>query len=180
MGQLWKAAASQAVGVATEYSAGFAKGQFPPDGLMGMAFAEISDFGANPVFQSLVAQKQTPAAQFSFKLSAPGPQLLLGGVDADLYNGTLTHAPVVQKGFWQVELDAVNVAGKATASRLTAIVDTGTTLVLGDLKSVTSFYNAIPGAASASQTIGPGRSRSLQTPLISASSKRAQQLVLEV
>ncbi|KAG6855081.1 hypothetical protein C0991_006010 [Blastosporella zonata] len=90
-------ATDQAVGAATQYSAGFAKAEFPPDGLMGMAFPEISDFGANPVFQSLVAQNQTTAAQFSFKLSATQSELLLGGVNTALINGPVTYVPVVHK-----------------------------------------------------------------------------------
>ncbi|KAG6918903.1 hypothetical protein DXG01_010558 [Tephrocybe rancida] len=149
-------ATSQAIGAASRYSTGFAKAQFPPDGLMGMAFPQISEFAANPVFQSLVAQNETTAPQFSFRLAEMQPELLLGGVNTDHFNGTLTQVPVVQKGFWQVKLDAVNVAGDATFTGLSAIVDTGTTLVLGDVDSVRSLYAAIPGSADASNTVGAG------------------------
>ncbi|KAG6902288.1 hypothetical protein C0995_001898 [Termitomyces sp. Mi166 len=149
-------ATTQAVGSATSYSTGFSKAQFSPDGLMGMAFPQISEFNANPVFQTLVAQKKTTAPQFSFKLSESGSELYLGGTDSELYTGTLSQAPVVQQGFWQVDLDAVNVGGKPTRTGLSAIIDTGTTLVFGDLNSVKSLYAAIPGAADASSTIGSG------------------------
>ncbi|KAG6916685.1 hypothetical protein DXG01_005810 [Tephrocybe rancida] len=149
-------ATSQAIGVAARYSAGFAEAQFPPDGLMGMAFPQISEFSENPVFQSLVAQNETTAPQFSFKLSETQSELLLGGVNTDLFSGTLTQVPVVQKGFWQVKLDAVNVAGNETSTGLSAVVDTGTTMVLGDVDSVRSLYAAIPGSADASNTVGAG------------------------
>lgn len=48
-------ASDQAVGAALSYSSGLAVDQFPPDGLLGMAFNEISEFGASPLFQTLVA-----------------------------------------------------------------------------------------------------------------------------
>ncbi|KAF8076138.1 acid protease [Lyophyllum atratum] len=149
-------AAGQTVGAATRYSTGFSISQFPPDGLMGMAFPEISEYNANPLFQSLVTQGKTTAAQFAFKLSKSGSELFLGGVNNDLFTGALSQSPVVQKGYWQVDLEAVNVDGKATASGLSAIVDTGTTLILGDSDSVNRFYAAIPGAQDASDTIGAG------------------------
>ncbi|KAG6837527.1 hypothetical protein H0H93_007708 [Arthromyces matolae] len=166
-------ATKQAVGSAKSYSTGFAKSQFTPDGLMGMAFPQISEFNSNPVFQTLVAQKEPTVSQFSFKLSQSGSELYLGGVNHKLYKGLISHVPVIEKvsifklslennfeaarqGFWQVSLDAVNVDGEATSTGLSAIIDTGTTLVLGDSDSVNSLYATIPGAVDASSTIGEG------------------------
>ncbi|KAG6829330.1 hypothetical protein H0H92_004933 [Tricholoma furcatifolium] len=149
-------ATQQAVGAATQYSTGFAKSQFPPDGLMGLAFPQISVFKENPVFQSLISQRQTTSPQFAFKLASSKAELYLGGVDTSLFNGSLTETPVVQKGFWQVDLDSVNVAGTPTHTGLSAIIDTGTTLILGDKTSVASLYAAIPGSADASSTMGAG------------------------
>ncbi|KAK7060334.1 hypothetical protein VNI00_001099 [Paramarasmius palmivorus] len=149
-------ATGQAVGAATQYSNGFAIDSFPPDGLMGMAFRDISNFGENPVFQTLVAQGVTTEPVFAFKLSTSGSELTLGGMDNSLFRGQLTQAPVTDQGFWQVDLDAVNVNGDAAVNSVSSIIDTGTTLILGDDTNVAKFYAAIPGSKDASQTAGPG------------------------
>ncbi|KAF5387855.1 hypothetical protein D9615_000169 [Tricholomella constricta] len=149
-------AEKQTVGAATRYSTGFAIDEFPPDGLLGMAFPEISVFGANPYFHTLAAQNTITTTQFAFKLAECGSELFLGGVNRDLFTGSLTSAPLVQTGFWQVDVDAVNVNGTATSTKLSAIIDTGTTLILGDFNSVARLYDEIPGAKDASNTIGAG------------------------
>ncbi|KAL0949545.1 hypothetical protein HGRIS_009594 [Hohenbuehelia grisea] len=149
-------ATSQAVGAATRYSTGFALSEFPPDGLMGMAFPQISEFGANPFFQTLVAQGKTTASEFGFKLSTSGSELFLGGVDTNLFTGTITQVSVTQVGFWQITLGSANVNGAATVSNRAAIVDTGTTLLLGPAADVSRFYAAIPGSRDASSTVGAG------------------------
>lgn len=41
-------------------------------------------------------------------------------------------------------------------SDLSAVVDTGTTLIVGDPDNVAAFYAAIPGSKDASETVGPG------------------------
>ncbi|PFH52669.1 hypothetical protein AMATHDRAFT_139688 [Amanita thiersii Skay4041] len=146
-------ATNQAVGAATQYSTGFALDEFPPDGLMGMAFPAISEFGANPVFQTLIAEGVVSSPVFGFRLAPSGSELTLGFIPSV---GTFTQLPVGNSGFWQVNLDSVNVNGAAAVSRLPSIVDTGTTLVVGDQNSVTRFYAAIPGAQDASSEIGEG------------------------
>ena len=54
-------------------------------------------------------------------------------------------------------LDAVSVNGKPTAVGASpAIVDTGTTLIVGERRAVEKFYSSIPDAQDASETIGEG------------------------
>ncbi|KXN87900.1 Aspartic protease [Leucoagaricus sp. SymC.cos] len=149
-------ATNQTVGSATQYSTGFELDQFPPDGLMGMAFPQISEFGANPFFQTLVAQGVPTAAQFSFKLAESGSSLFLGGADSDLFTGDFTNVHVTQEGFWQVDLDSVNVGGDAAASNLAGVIDTGTSLIVAPQADVARFYEAIPGSQDASSTVGDG------------------------
>ncbi|KAF4602317.1 hypothetical protein EYR40_005522 [Pleurotus pulmonarius] len=149
-------ATSQAVGAATRYSTGFAKAEFPPDGLMGMAFPQISEFGANPVFQTLVAQGKTTVSEFAFKLATSGSELFLGGVNSNLFTGAFTQNRVTSVGFWQIALGSANVNGSPVVTGGQAIVDTGTTLLLGPAASVSRFYAAIPGARDATNTVGAG------------------------
>ncbi|KAI0036070.1 acid protease [Vararia minispora EC-137] len=149
-------ATGQAVGDSSQYSAGFSINEFPPDGLMGMAFQQISVFNASPFFQTLVSQGTVTAPEFGVKLAQTGSELFLGGADTSLFTGDLTNVPVTTVGFWEVNMDSVDVGGNPAVTSVDSIIDTGTTLVVGEQNTVTAIYAAIPGAADASNTAGPG------------------------
>ncbi|KAF5388267.1 hypothetical protein D9615_000170 [Tricholomella constricta] len=149
-------AIDQAVGAATSYSPGLAVDSFAPDGLLGMAFQNISVFQSSPFFQTLSSQGQTTESQFGFKLAKSGSELFLGGVNSKLFTGQLTYTPVTEEAFWQVDLDAVNVNGSSILTTLSAIIDTGSSLIHGNSVTVQEFYDAIPGSRNASDTLGAG------------------------
>ncbi|THH26750.1 hypothetical protein EUX98_g7437 [Antrodiella citrinella] len=137
-------ATKQALGAANTYSDGFAKSNFPPDGLLGMGFQTISQFNAPPFMQTLIAQKQTTKPVFAFQLTPNAPELFLGGTNTNLYTGPITYVSVTTQGYWQVTMDSVLI-GKTTAVTSTkAIIDTGTTLIIGDASKVQRFYSRIP------------------------------------
>jgi cathepsin D len=123
---------------------------------MGMAFQSISDYDASPLFQTLVNNGVTTDSVFAFKLSDSGAELTIGGVNDDLYTGDFTYVPVTQEGYWQVDMDAVSVGSKKAVTGLSAIIDSGTTLIVGDTTNVATFYKSVPGAKSASSTVGDG------------------------
>ncbi|KAH7912653.1 aspartic peptidase domain-containing protein [Hygrophoropsis aurantiaca] len=148
-------ATSQTFGVATQYSAGFERSQFPADGLMGMGFKAIAEYNTNPVFQTLAAQQQTTEPVFAFKLAKQGSELFLGGTNSDLYTGEFTYVNVTTRGYWEVVLDAVSADNTTVAKNLDSIIDTGTTLIIGDPTNVAAFYTAV-GGKSAASTVGEG------------------------
>lgn len=148
-------ALGQRIGAASNYPADFAKKTSPPDGLMGMAFQEISEFHAPPVFQTLVTQHPALPSVFGFTLSPSGSELFLGGTDASKYSGTLTTTDVTEVGFWQIKLDGVGVGGEnGFSAPMQAIVDTGMTDIAGDIEHVIYFYQQIPGWKDAMDIIG--------------------------
>ncbi|KIP07065.1 hypothetical protein PHLGIDRAFT_513210, partial [Phlebiopsis gigantea 11061_1 CR5-6] len=149
-------ATKQRLGAASQYSSSFSTANFPADGLMGMAYQQISVYNAPPVFQTLVAQKQITAPVFSFKLSSSGAELYLGGTDSDLYTGSFTYAPVTTQGYWQVNLDSIHVNGATPLKNVASIIDTGTTLIVANATQVKQFYAAISGSKDASSTVGEG------------------------
>jgi len=53
-------------------------------------------------------------------------------------------------------MDSVGVDGKTVHGPLSAIIDTGTTLIIGTQSDVRKVYNNIPGAKDATSTVGPG------------------------
>ncbi|KAI0081507.1 acid protease [Panus rudis PR-1116 ss-1] len=140
-------ATNQAIGAASTYSSGFAPGNFPPDGLLGMGYQSISEYNSPPFFQTLVAQGKTTQPVFAFKLAETGSELFLGGVNSKLYTGSFTYAPVTVQAYWQVNMDSVIVNNKTPVKGpVAAIIDTGTTLIIGDSKNVAALYSAIPGS----------------------------------
>lgn len=175
-------ATGQALGAASTYSDSLAIQRFTPDGLLGMGYQVISQYNSPPFFQTLVAQKKTTKPMFAFKLATTGSELYLGGVNPDLYTGSFTYVPVTAKvsppipllypddvsnlpflrqAYWQVKMDSVTVINTGPKRptplpRIEAIIDTGTTLIIGDAKNVKSFYAQIPGAKDAAKTVAPG------------------------
>ena len=60
------------------------------------------------------------------------------------------------QGYWQTTLQSITVGGKSTGKNIQSIIDTGTTLIIGDRKNVAAVYKAIPGSKDASSTVGDG------------------------
>ena len=50
-----------------------------------MGFKSISAYGANPLFQTLIAEGKVASPVFGFKLATSGSELVLGGVNPE-YN----------------------------------------------------------------------------------------------
>ncbi|KAG1799383.1 aspartic peptidase domain-containing protein [Suillus plorans] len=134
---------AQTLGVASFYSYGFSSENFGADGLMGMGFESISAYGANSVFQTLVSQGAVPEPVFAFKLASSGSELYVGGVNSALYRDPFTYTPVTKQGYWQVTGDAIAINGKEIVNDFSAIIDTGTTLILGDTTYVSQLYAVI-------------------------------------
>ena len=78
-----------------------------------------------------------------------GGELVLGGIDPAHFTGEHTWAPVTRKGYWQINMQSMQV-GKQTmcAKGCAAIADTGTSLIAGPVDEVHSINKAI-GATSA-------------------------------
>ncbi|KAG2140536.1 acid protease [Suillus bovinus] len=141
----------QTLGAAWIYSPEFSKDNFPPDGLSGLAFREISEFEGSPLFQTLDESGKLPQSVIGFKLSTtPGDsEMVVGGTNTDLYHSdTLTYVPVTKKGYWQVKLGAISRLGQEVieSQAADAIIDTGTTFVITSYSIAQSYYANISGA----------------------------------
>jgi len=142
-----QAANSQTLGAASQYSIGFEISQFPPDGLMGMAFQSIAVFNASPPFQTLVSEGVEREPVFSFKLAASGSELFLGGVNTELFTGKITWVPLTTKGFWQAPFDGISVNGTSVVGKTEAVFDTGSTNIIGDPVRIAKFASIIGAEA---------------------------------
>ncbi|KAH9017350.1 acid protease [Lactarius deliciosus] len=149
-------AKNQTFGVASHFAGVFSADSFLPDGLVGLAFPSISPYQATPFFLTLAAQGSLPSNSFGFYLANEGSELFLGGTNDKLHGGDFTYVPVTKEGYWETNVDAIYVNGRKVAGVRDSIIDTGTTIILGDAKTVKAIYKHIPGSKPAPADIGDG------------------------
>lgn len=157
------------VGVASEYSPGFSISTFAPDGLLGLGFQSVSKYNTTPFFINLISQGVVSNPVFGVRLANDGSEFFLGGTNRKLHQGDFTYAPVTKEvrytllplpseahvlvqGYWQVTLDGITLNGRQVFSATQAIIDTGSTLILGPAEVVGAIYGRIPGAIPADGT----------------------------
>ena len=61
---------------------------------MGMGFKSISVSGANPLFQTFIAEGKVASPMFGFKLATTGSELFLGGVNPDYKEDDFAWVPL--------------------------------------------------------------------------------------
>ncbi|GFN74138.1 hypothetical protein PoB_000064400 [Plakobranchus ocellatus] len=125
------------------------------DGILGMGFRTISAAQQLTVFDNMVEQKVVPAPIFSFYLKSQrsesggsGSVLTLGGTNPQHYTGNFTFVDVTEPTFWQFKLDSVNIAkGAGTFCKhgCNAIVDSGTSLIVGPIKETNQLNRLLGG-----------------------------------
>ncbi|XP_034055910.1 napsin-A [Gymnodraco acuticeps] len=120
------------------------------DGVLGMAYPSISVANVTPVFDSAMAAKLLPENIFSFYISrdpkaAVGGELILGGTDPQYYTGDLHYVNVTRKAYWQIEMSGVGIGEQLTVCKggCQAIVDTGTSLIVGPKAEIRALQKAI-------------------------------------
>ncbi|XP_034449604.1 napsin-A [Hippoglossus hippoglossus] len=120
------------------------------DGVLGMGYPSISVDKVKPVFDSAMAAKLLPQNVFSFYISRDasatvGGELILGGTDPQYYTGDLHYVNVTRKAYWQIKMDGVEVGTQLTLCKAgcQAIVDTGTSLIVGPREEVRALHRAI-------------------------------------
>ncbi|XP_062450951.1 cathepsin E [Rhea pennata] len=124
------------------------------DGILGLAYPSLAVDGVTPVFDNMMAQNLVELPMFSVYMSSNqdspvGGELLFGGFDPSRFVGNLNWVPVTQQGYWQIQIDNIQVGGVVVfcASGCQAIVDTGTSLLTGpskDIKELQKYIGAMP------------------------------------
>ncbi|KIY43794.1 aspartic peptidase A1 [Fistulina hepatica ATCC 64428] len=141
-------------GVATVESSNFASNSTPFDGLMGLALSSLSSEGVPTPPEALVSAGLIDQAIVSFKLARISDatndgEITFGGLDSSKYvASTLTTVDnVSDEGFWEASMDSVLVDGTSLGlSGRTAILDTGTTLVIAPAADALAVHQSIVGA----------------------------------
>uniref|UniRef100_A0A8C3F615 cathepsin E n=1 Tax=Chrysemys picta bellii TaxID=8478 RepID=A0A8C3F615_CHRPI len=131
------------------------------DGILGLAYPSLAVDGVTPVFDNMMAQNLVDLPIFSVYMnrnpdSSVGGELLFGGFDPSHFSGTLNWVPVTKQGYWQIQLDNIQVGGTVAfcAEGCQAIVDTGTSLITGpskEIKEMQNYIGAVPTDGEVSQ-----------------------------
>jgi len=104
------------------------------DGILGLAFQSISSDHVEPVFEAFYRQGLIKDNSFSFYLTdepnAEGSKLILGGVDERYYEGKLNYHYLSSEDYWSIKLDGIAVGNQIEGQGASAIIDSGTSLIL--------------------------------------------------
>lgn len=104
------------------------------DGILGLGFTSISIDGATTVFENAMKQNAVDQPIFAFYLGDNGPgELTFGGYDASKFEGELQYVHLDAATYWQITLDKITAGdySKESSDKITAIVDSGTSLMVG-------------------------------------------------
>mmetsp|Transcript_1556 Transcript_1556/g.3150 ORF Transcript_1556/g.3150 Transcript_1556/m.3150 type:complete len:407 (+) Transcript_1556:110-1330(+) len=116
------------------------------DGILGLGFTSISIDGATTVFENALKQNKLDQPIFSFYLgdNAPG-ELTFGGYDSSKFEGDLNYVHLDAATYWQITMDKVAAGDfeKKSSDKITAIVDSGTSLLTGPKADVAKIAEAV-------------------------------------
>lgn len=116
------------------------------DGILGLGFTSISIDGAPTVFENAIKQNKVDQPVFSFFLgdNAPG-ELTFGGYDSSKFEGDLTYVKLDAATYWQITMDKISAGDfeKTSDDKITAIVDSGTSLLAGPKKDIAKIAAAV-------------------------------------
>ncbi|EPQ03835.1 Chymosin [Myotis brandtii] len=136
----------QTVGLSTEEPGDvFTYSQF--DGILGLAYPSLASEYSVPVFDNMMKRHLVAQDLFSVYMSrnGPGSMLTLGAIDPSYYTGSLHWVPITVQEYWQFTVDRVTVDGVVVAcdGGCQAILDTGTSMLVGPSSDILSIQKAI-------------------------------------
>ncbi|XP_029907485.1 pepsin A-like [Myripristis murdjan] len=116
----------------------------PWDGILGLALPGISVEGGTTVINNMWNQGKLPQDLFSIYLSSSveGSMLILGGTDPLYFSGGINWVPVHgATGFWAIIIESITINGNTVAcsGSCQAIVDSGTSLIVGPSKDINNI-----------------------------------------
>jgi len=122
------------------------------DGISGMGWDDISVDGVVTPLRAMVNSGHLDENVFAFYLGSGGAdgELLIGGVNSAHYTGDFTYVPLKSMtqglfGYWELDMDDIQIGGSSVSSCRKGIVDSGTSLMVlpsEDIKGLASAVGA--------------------------------------
>ncbi|OBZ72300.1 putative aspartic-type endopeptidase CTSD [Grifola frondosa] len=145
-------------GVATTESVDFSADSVPFDGLMGLAQSTLSEQQTLTPIESLAKAGLVTDAITSYKISRLADQkndgeITFGGLDSTKFdpNSLVTFANVNTQGFWEGAMSVSSNGQDLGLQGRTAILDTGTTLIVAPAADAQAVHATISGSQSDGQ-----------------------------
>lgn len=141
----------QVIGVATSETMDFAMDD-SLDGIFGLSFPSLSFTGQKEsIVESMKKSGAISNAQVGVYLGRARDggkgELIFGGSNPNHYEGELKYIPVTDPKYWQVSLNGLKIGDKeALSAPVSAIVDTGTTLIILPSEVSKAIHAGIPGS----------------------------------
>lgn len=117
------------------------------DGILGLAWPSIAVDGITPPMQALAAAEELDENVFGFLLQkdpSEKGELTIGGYNAD-YVKSPVWASLKMENYWMVDMKSLSFGGTSATTVTSAIVDSGTSLIVGpkaDVKAVAKQMGA--------------------------------------
>ncbi|KAG2188873.1 hypothetical protein INT44_004013 [Umbelopsis vinacea] len=140
----------QMIGLANDESGQFAADKFL-DGIFGLAFPSLSLTGAkqSPI-EIMYDQGQLDEPVVGVWLGRSkeggGGEMVFGGTNKEHYTGEFKYVKVNNEKYWQVPMDSVSSGSKKLPLSASAIIDTGTTLIVAPATISKHLHASIEGA----------------------------------
>ena len=122
---------NQTFGIATSGNASF--GSFLFDGVIGLGFDKLSKYGDRNLFVDNLVSHNSLDPVFAFYFSrhpAYDSLVTFGGYSKDHIEGDVSWHRVIGEQYWELTLDSASLASTPVTNGSTAVMDTGTGLVL--------------------------------------------------
>jgi len=125
----------------------------PFDGILGLGFKSHANSEATPPFLNMVKQNLVENSVFSVYLNRDpsahhGGEIMFGGADPSMYQGDFTYLPLITSNVfpqeWLIKADRIFVGSEwFCEGGFEAVVDTGTSAVVGPHYEVEAIHKAI-------------------------------------
>ncbi|CEF67050.1 Cathepsin D [Strongyloides ratti] len=154
---------SSGSGYCTDKTQGFACAMQEPgmafvaakfDGILGMGWDSISVDKLNQPMDQIFSNKNVCKNQvFAFWLNrdlngnTQGGEMTLCDMDSSHYKGQIAWESLTAEDYWRINIGGVNVGGQQVSGAVSAIVDTGTSLLTGptaEIEKIQKQIGAIP------------------------------------
>ncbi|KAL6458911.1 hypothetical protein MHYP_G00323830 [Metynnis hypsauchen] len=118
------------------------------DGILGLAYESISSDSATPVFNNMMSQGLVSEDVFSVYLSSDeeeGSVVIFGEIDTSYYTGDIYWIPLSSETYYEITMDSVTINGETVACSggCQAIIDTGTSLIVGPTSDISNINSAV-------------------------------------
>jgi len=121
------------------------------DGILGLGFSSISVGGFPTIFEEAIKQNKVDQPIFSFYLGDnEDGELTFGGYDASKFEGDLEYVKLESATYWEIALDGIKAGDYEKDSadgKITAIVDSGTSLITGPRAEISKIAKAVGAKA---------------------------------